>query len=626
MLHKINPLFTSGDTIMSGASSGTEDHELGREAFADEREYRLHSLRHSAAHVLAQAVLELYPGAKLGNGPPVKDGFYYDIHLEHPLTPDDVKRIEERMHEICKRNLPIVRKVLSRDEAVEVFKARHQDFKVERVSLIPAGEEVSTFTQGDFVDLCRGPHVMRTGDCKHVRLTSVAGAYWLGDPNNPQMQRIYGTAWPTAKELEEHLHRVEEAKQRDHRKLGKELGLFMFHEWAPGSTFWLPKGTVLYNTLAQKMRELLLDNGYVEVKTPLLFDAELWRTSGHWFHYKDNMFCVNVDTTEHAQSEAEKARKAEHATVREYALKPMNCPSHMLIFRSEKRSYRELPLRLHDQGVLHRNELSGALGGLTRVRQFSQDDAHIFLPESEIGPEVFRLISLVKRVYDKLGMTVDVALATRPESFLGEVETWDRAEAALKEAIQAAGFPLKLKDKDGTFYGPKIDYQVTDALGRQFQTATLQLDYQLPRQFDLKYVGADNQEHAPVVIHRAIYGSFERFIAILIEHYGGAFPLWLAPVQCRVLTVGAQFAAYAEEVARALRAKGLRVELDTGEGTVGNKVRLSQVEKIPYAMMIGAREVEARTVTLRQYGKKDQQSLSLDEAVARLGAEADFHF
>ena len=598
-----------------------EEHELGREAFADDREYKLHALRHSAAHVLAQAVCELFPEASLGNGPPVKDGFYYDIHLARTLTPDDLKTIEDRMREIAKRNLPIVRKEVSRDEAIALFQERKQNFKVERVSLIPANEVVSTFTQGEFIDLCRGPHVMRTGDVKHVRLTSLAGAYWLGDPANPQMQRVYGTAWPTAKELDEYLQRVEQAKLRDHRKLGKELDLFMFHEWAPGTAFWLPKGTTLYNLLAAKMRELLFNNGYVEVKTPLLFDQSLWETSGHWAHYQNDMFLIPEDN-----DRLLKGKPATEENKRLFALKPMNCPSHMLIFKSQKRSYRELPLRLHDQGVLHRNELSGALSGLTRVRQFSQDDAHIFLPEDQIAGEVTRLIALVKRVYDKLGMGVEVALATRPDNYLGDIATWDRAEAALKAGIEANGFPLKLKPKDGTFYGPKIDYQVTDALGRQFQTATLQLDYQLPQRFDLKYVGADNQEHTPVVIHRAVYGSFERFIGILIEHFAGAFPFWMSPVQCRVLTVGETFVSYAREVVAALAHKGIRVEIDETDASVGAKVRNSQIEKIPYAMMIGAREVEARTVTLREYGKKEQTTLTLDEAVNKLAIENDFHF
>ena len=411
--------------------------------------------------------------------------------------------------------------------------------------------------------------------------------------------------------------------------VGKELGLFMFHEWAPGAAFWLPKGTTLYNTLAAKMRDLLFGEGYVEVKTPLIFDKSLWETSGHWEHYKEDIFLIaeKNEVLLHAAGErAEPPAPKELEHLRLLAAKPMNCPSHMLIYRSQKRSYRELPLRLHDQGVLHRNELSGALSGLTRVRQFSQDDAHIFLPESEIAAEVARLITLVRRVYDKLGMGVEVALATRPDKFLGEAATWDRAEAALAEGIAAAGLPLKYKPRDGTFYGPKIDYQVTDALGRQFQTATLQLDYQLPERFGLTYMGPDNQEHRPVVIHRAIYGSFERFIGVLIEHFAGAFPFWLAPVQLRVLTVGGDFVDYGQEVAAALRAAGLRVETDFGDSTVGLKVREAQVEKIPYSLMIGAREKEGRTVTFRPYGKKEQVSLPVDEAVAKFREENAFAF
>lgn len=598
---------------MSAPASENEGHELGREAFTDENEFRLHRLRHSAAHLLAQAMLELHPEARLAIGPPVKDGFYYDIGLDHPLTPDDLQALEARMREIVKRNLPIERRELSRDEALAYFSEHGQVFKVELIEKLPEGEPISVYQQGDFVDLCRGPHVDRTGRLGHVRLTSVAGAYWRGDPKNPQLQRVYGTAWPTAAELKQHLDRVEQAKLRDHRKLGRELKLFMFHEWSPGTAFWLPKGATLYHLLAEKMRALLLGEGYVEVKTPQLFDAQLWRTSGHWGHYKENMFVV------------ERGADAEQGA-QQYGLKPMNCPSHMLIFRSEKRSYRELPLRIHDQGVLHRNEVSGALGGLTRMRQFQQDDAHLFVTPDQIGAEVSALLRLVRRVYDAFGMPVTVYLSTRPESFLGEVETWDRAEAALKQAITDQGMAVVIKPGDGAFYGPKIDFDVTDAIGRQFQTATIQLDYQMPERFGLRYVGADNAEHTPVVIHRAIYGSFERFIGILIEHYAGAFPLWLSPVQARVLTVGAEMIPYAEEVSAALRGRGLRVELDAGDGTVGAKVRQAQLDKLPYSLMIGAREVEARTVTLRAYGQKEQTTLPLAEAVEKLATEAAFRF
>jgi threonyl-tRNA synthetase len=613
---------------MSESDPVTEDHEVGRESFEDDRQYQLHRLRHSAAHLLAHAVTELFPEARFGIGPPVKDGFYYDIAYARPFTTDDLAAIEARMHEIVKRNLPIVRGEMSREAAEAFFSAKGQNFKVDLIRSFPAGERVGTYTQGEFVDLCRGPHVDRTGRLKHSRLMSIAGAYWRGDAKNEQLQRIYGTVFPTAEELKQHLERLEQAKARDHRKLGRELGLFMFHEWAPGAAFWLPKGTTLYNLLAGKMRELLAGEGYVEVKTPLIFDKELWVTSGHWAHYQEDMFLVpeKNDLLLRASGDKAAAPPAEDERVRLLAVKPMNCPSHMLMFRAQKRSYRELPLRLHDQGVLHRNELSGALGGLTRVRQFSQDDAHIFLPESEIGAEVERLIGLVRRVYDKLGMGIEVALATRPDKFLGTVETWDRAEAALKDAILRNGFPLKLKPKDGTFYGPKIDYQTVDALGRHFQTATLQLDFQLPERFDLNYTGADNAEHRPVVIHRAIYGSFERFIGILIEHFAGAFPFWLSPVQLKVLTVGGDFVPYGRQVAAALTAAGLRVEADFGDGTVGAKVRDAQMQKIPYSLMVGAREMENLSVTVRAYGQKEQSTLSLAEAVARFGDEGRFAF
>ena len=612
---------------MSETSPALEEHEIGRDAFQDDAEYQLHRLRHSAAHLLAHAVSELFPEARFAIGPPVKDGFYYDIAFARPFTPDDLIAIEARMQQIVKRDVPIVRGQMSPAEAEAFFSAKGQNFKVELIRSFPPNEPVGTFTQGDFVDLCRGPHVDRTGKLKHTRLMSVAGAYWRADAKNEQLQRIYGTAFPTATLLAQHLERLEQAKARDHRKLGRELGLFMFHEWAPGAAFWLPRGTTLYNILAAKMRDLLFGEGYVEVKTPLIFDKELWVTSGHWEHYKEDMFLVaeKNDVLLHAAGEKETAPGADDR-VRLMAAKPMNCPSHMLIFRSQKRSYRELPLRLHDQGVLHRNELSGALSGLTRVRQFSQDDAHIFVAQDDVGAEVGRLIGMVKRVYDKLGMGVEVALATRPDKFLGSLETWDRAEAGLKEAIVANGFPLKLKPKDGTFYGPKIDYQVTDALGRQFQTATLQLDYQLPERFDLSYVGSDNAEHRPVVIHRAIYGSFERFIGILIEHFAGVFPFWLAPVQIKVLSVGGDFVDYGREVVERLTAAGLRVEADFGDATVGAKVRDAQMEKIPYSLMLGAREKENRTVTVRAYGKKEQETFSLDEATTRFTEEGRFAF
>ncbi|HLK92089.1 MAG TPA: threonine--tRNA ligase [Polyangia bacterium] len=604
-----------------------EEHEIGRDAFTDDREYRLHALRHSAAHLLAHAVSELFPEARFAIGPAVKDGFYYDIAYPRPFTPEDLAALEVRMREIVKRDLPLVRGQMSHGEAETFFAGKGQNFKVELVRSFPEGEPVGTYTQGEYIDLCRGPHIDRTGKLKHTKLLSVAGAYWRGDAKNEQLQRIYGTAFPTAEELKLHLERIELAKARDHRKLGRELGLFMFHEWAPGAAFWLPKGTTLYNILAGKMRDLLLAEGYVEVKTPLIFDKELWVTSGHWDHYKEDIFLVPEKNDFLLQAAGEKdAPETPAEQSRLMAVKPMNCPSHMLIFKSQKRSYRELPLRLHDQGVLHRNELSGALSGLTRVRQFSQDDAHVFLPEAEIGAEVGRLIALVKRVYDKLGMGVQVALATRPDKFLGTVETWDRAEAALKEAITSNGFPLKLKPKDGTFYGPKIDYQVVDALGRQFQTATLQLDFQLPQRFDLKYTGSDNEEHRPVVIHRAIYGSFERFIAILLEHFGGVLPFWLSPVQIKVLTVGEQFTEYGREVAAAFTSAGLRVEVDLSDGTVGAKVRNAQMEKIPYSIVLGERERESRSVTVRAYSRQEQIPLSLEAAVARFSEEARFAF
>ncbi len=604
-----------------------EDHELSRDAFENDSEYQLHRLRHSAAHLLAHALSELFPEARFGIGPAVKEGFYYDVAYSRPFTPEDLVAIETRMQEIAKRDLPIQRETLSREAALAKFSSEHQNFKVELIESLPEGEIISIFKQGDFADLCRGPHVDRTGRLKHVKLMSVAGAYWRGKPENEQLQRIYGTAFPTSTALKEHLERIEAAKARDHRKLGRELGLFMFHEWSPGSAFWLPKGTVLYNTLANKMRDLLFGEGYVEVKTPLLFNHELWKKSGHWEHYKEDMFLVAEKNELLLRAAGELPPATELAEPpRLMALKPMNCPGHMLMFGAQRRSYRELPIRFHDQGVLHRNEASGALSGLTRVRQFSQDDGHIFVAENDVRREVTALIGMVKRVYSKLDMGIEVALSTRPDKYLGTLETWDRAENALRDAILENGFPLKLKAGDGTFYGPKIDYQVTDALGRQFQTATLQLDFQGPERFNLSYVGEDNAEHRPVVIHRAIYGSFERFIGILVEHFAGAFPFWLAPVQVKVLTVGEAFVPYGKEVAALLKSAGLRVETDFGGETVGAKVRTSQLEKIPVSLMLGAREMEERTVTMRAHGVKEQHSLLLAEAVEQLTARNEFSF
>jgi threonyl-tRNA synthetase len=478
--------------------------------------------RHSTAHLLAAAVTQLFPGVQCGIGPATDEGFFYDFVVEKPFVPEDLDRIEARMRELAAQDLVYERQIWPRDEALAFFAKRGEPLKVQLIEEKTAGQaQVSCYTIKDretFVDFCVGPHVPSTNRLKAFKLLGTSNAYWKGDARNQPMQRIYGTAFVKDDELKQYLHQIEEAKKRDHRRLGKDLGLFMFHPWAPGAAFWLGKGTTLYNHLAGYMREVLFPAGYTEVKTPLVFNKALWETSGHWQHYRENMFLV---TTEDA----------------EMGVKAMNCPGHMLVFGSETRSYRDLPLRFHEQTALHRNEASGVLSGLTRVRQFSQDDAHCFVMESQIGEEVERLLSLVKRVYDDFGLTYAVKLSTRPEEFLGEKATWDHAEAELKRALDAAQVPYVINEGDGAFYGPKIDFDVTDAIGRTWQCATIQLDYQLPLRFDLTYVGADNTPHRPVVIHRAIFGSFERFIALLIEHYAGAFPLWLAPLQAVVVPI-----------------------------------------------------------------------------------------
>ncbi len=505
--------------------------------------------------------------------------------------PDDLEAIEKKMRELAAADLPYQRELWPRDEARTFFASRGEPLKVQLIDEKTAGQShVTCYTIKDkdtFIDFCVGPHVPSSGKLKAFKLLTASNAYWKGDAKNAPMQRIYGTAFFSDKELKTHLERIEEAKKRDHRKVGRETGLFMFHPWAPGAAFWLAKGTTLYNTLADYMRGVLFPAGYVEVKTPLVFNKALWETSGHWQHYRQNMFLV--------ESENE-----------QMGVKAMNCPGHMLVFGSEVRSYRDLPIRLHEQTPLHRNEASGVLSGLTRVRQFSQDDAHCFVREDQIASEVESLLNLVRRVYRDLNLSYEVKLSTRPAEFLGEIATWDHAEAALKRALDAAGQPYSLNEGDGAFYGPKIDCDITDALGRRWQCATIQLDYQIPQRFDLKYIGADNAEHRPVVIHRAIYGSFERFIALLIEHYAGAFPLWLAPLQVCVLPIADRHADYGRTVLAALSEAGLRAELDERQEKIGYKIREAQLQKIPYMLVIGDREAAEGTVAVRTRTGGDQ--------------------
>jgi threonyl-tRNA synthetase len=557
--------------------------------------------RHSTAHLMAAAVTALFPGTQCGIGPAIDEGFFYDFVVGRPFVPEDLEAIEAKMRELAAADLPYERQLWPREEALAFFAKRGEPLKVQLIEEKTAGQShVSVYTIKDretFVDFCVGPHVPSSGKLKAFKLLSTSNAYWKGDASNAPMQRVYGTAFPTEKELKAHLTQIEEAKLRDHRKVGRDTGLFLFHPWAPGAAFWLAKGTTLYNTLADYMREVLFPAGYVEVKTPLIFNKALWETSGHWQHYRQNMFLV--------ESESE-----------QMGVKAMNCPGHMLVFGSELRSYRDLPIRLHEQTALHRNEASGVLSGLTRVRQFSQDDAHCFVTEGQIASEVEALLRLVQRVYDDLGLTSAAKLSTRPAEFLGEVATWDHAEAALKQALDSAGQAYTINEGDGAFYGPKIDFDVTDALGRKWQCATIQLDYQLPQRFGLKYIGADNAEHCPVVIHRAIFGSFERFIALLIEHYAGAFPLWLAPLQVMVLPIVDRHVDYARTVVSRLAAAGLRVQLDERQEKIGYKIREAQLQKIPYMLVIGDREAADGTVSVRTRTGGNQGALSVDAFVA----------
>ena len=567
--------------------------------------------RHSTAHLLAAAVTALFPEAQCGIGPPTDEGFFYDFVVDRPFVPEDLVAIEKKMKELSSQNLRYERKMLPKEDAKAYFGEKGEPLKVQLIEE-KGGPVVSCYTIDDvFSDFCTGPHVPSTGRLKAFKVLSSSNAYWKGDAQNQPMQRIYGTAFFKESALKEHLTRLAEAKKRDHRKLGKELGLFSFHHWAPGAPFWQAKGTILYTLLTDYMRKMLAPEGYLEVRTPLVFNKQLWETSGHWAHYRQNMFLV--------ESEGEP-----------FALKAMNCPGHMLLFASEGRSYRDLPLRFYDQGVLHRQEPSGVLSGLTRVRQFSQDDAHCFITEDQIGEEVGRLLGLIGRVYGDFGLDYRMELSTRPDDYLGEIETWNHAETQLKAALTVHDTPFVISEGGGSFYGPKIDVHVTDAIGRRWQCATIQLDYMMPQRFNLKYIGSDNAEHTPVLIHRAIFGSFERFIALLIEHYAGRFPLWLAPVQITILTIADRHVDYARSVESRLTAAGLRVALDHRQEKIGFKIREAQLQKVPYMLVVGDREVEEHSVAVRGGATGDQGprtveaflEAALDE-VQRKGAPAE---
>ncbi len=559
------------------------------------------TIRHSTAHLMAMAVQELFPGTQVTIGPVIENGFFYDFATDRPFSDEDLRRIEEKMGEIVKRDLPIQREEWSRDEAIRTFEGLGEKFKVEIIKAIPGHETLSVYRQGPWFDLCRGPHVPSTGRLGAFKLLSVAGAYWRGDSKNQMLQRIYGTAWPEQKQLDDYLKQMEEARARDHRKLGKELDLFQFHPFAPGAAFWTPKGTTLYNTLAQNMRDLTSANGYLEVKTPLMYNKGLWEISGHWGKYKENMFLIlDKETGEHDSS-----------------LKPMNCPSHYLLYNMKRHSYRELPVRFSTHDPLHRNEASGVLSGLTRVRQFAQDDGHIICTEEQITDEVRRFAALLDEVYASVGLDYVARFSTRPEQRIGDDALWDRAEASLKKALDSLDRPYELKPGDGAFYGPKIDFEVSDSIGRKWQLGTMQLDYNAPERFDLVYIGEDNSEHRAVVLHRAIYGSFERFIAILIEHFAGAFPFWLAPVQAVVLPLSEKFVDYANDTAARLGEAGLRIEVDASNEKLGAKIRDAQLQKVPFMLVVGEKEAAAGTVNVRKRSGGEQVSSTIEEFLAQ---------
>jgi threonyl-tRNA synthetase len=562
----------------------------------------LHVYRHSTAHLLAAAVTQLFPGAQCGIGPATDEGFFYDFVVDRPFVPEDLDAIEKKMKDLASQDLPYERQMWRRDEAMRFFDGRGEPLKVQLIEEKTEGQpEVSCYTIKDretFVDFCVGPHVPSSGRLKAFKLLSTSNAYWKGEAQNQPMQRIYGTAFFSEKELQAHLARIEEAKKRDHRKLGRELDLFHFHPVSPGAAFWTPRGTTLYNTLVDFCQGRQKD-AFQEIKTPLLYTKTLWEQSGHWGKYRENMFLVlNTETNEH-----------------DMGLKPMNCPSHHLYYATARRSYRELPLRLVTFDVLHRNELSGALSGLTRVRQFAQDDCHVYLREEQIADEVRFLTDFILGHYEAFGLQATLKFATRPEQRIGDDAMWDRAEAALKAALDATGRPYTVKPGDGAFYGPKIDFDVTDSLGRAWQLGTIQLDYAAPERFDLNYVGEDNAEHRPVVIHRAVCGSFERFIAILIEHYAGAFPLWLAPLQATVLPIADRHTDYARSVAGKLQAAGLRVDVDDRQEKVNLKIREAQLQKVPYMLVVGDREAAEQTVAVRHRVTGDLGSRPLDAFV-----------
>lgn len=569
------------------------------EFFTKEDPEGLFTLRHTASHVMAQAIQHLFPGVKFAIGPAIDDGFYYDLDSEHVFSQEDFAAIEKEMSKIAKENIPLVKKVLPRDEALQYFKDKGQDYKVMLIEDLPEEETISLYEQGDFTDLCAGPHLKSTGKVKTFKLMTVAGAYWRGDSKNKMLQRIYATAFFSKEDLDHFLFVRAEAEKRDHRKLGKQLDLFSFHEEGPGFPFFHPKGMILRNKLMDYERELFKEFGYVEIMTPVILSKKLWLQSGHWDHYKENMYFTQIDDED-------------------YAIKPMNCPGGILFFKTQQRSYRDLPMRVGEFGLVHRHELKGALHGLFRVRCFTQDDAHIFMTQDQMKDEVIKCMAMYQKMYGVFGLEYHVELSTRPENSMGSDELWEISTNALREAIETAGVPYQINEGDGAFYGPKLDFHVQDSLGRTWQCGTIQMDMQLPERFDVNYIGEDGEKHRAVMLHRAGYGSLERFIGILIEHYAGAFPTWIAPVQAKIIPVTDKNLEYAKSVAAAMSESDIRVEVEEANETLGYKIRKAQMEKVPYMIIVGDQEMKGHTISVRSRKNGDLGSQSLPMFVANL--------
>lgn len=569
---------------------------------SDDSEKAVEVIRHSSAHIMAQAVKRLYKNAKLAIGPSIANGIYYDFDMDTPIIKEDLEKIEKEMNKIVKENLKFERIDVSKEEALKIMKDNDEIYKVELINDLPEGEKISLYKQGDYIDLCRGPHIPSTKYAKAFKLISVAGAYWRGNEKNKMLQRVYGVAFSNLKELDIHLHNLEEAKKRDHRKLGKELKLFTFAEEGPGFPFFLPKGVILKNSLIDFWRKIHYEAGYVEVETPIMLNKKLWETSGHWYHYKENMYTSMIDDEE-------------------FALKPMNCPGGMIVYKSDSHSYRDFPMRVGELGRVHRHELSGALHGLMRVRAFTQDDAHIFMLPEQIKSEIKGVVELIDKVYSIFGFKYHVELSTRPEDSMGSDEEWKMAEDSLRGALDELNLQYVINEGDGAFYGPKIDFHLEDSIGRTWQCGTIQLDFQLPQRFELEYVGSDNEKHRPIVIHRVIFGSIERFIGILIEHFAGKFPTWLAPVQVKVLPISDKFNNYCDEVVKQFNENGIRVEIDQRNEKIGYKIREARNERVPYIVIIGEKEEGEGNISLRSRKNGDEGSINVRDLIERINNE-----